>query len=442
MNLKHKKLIAAITGAAIISGGFVPMLSPLALAAASQSAPAANGQQTAAEVFATEAVITENNGATRRVVVNNAGKQTIAVALEKNIVDQLQQEANKGRQQWLLDPVKVVKANAAKYGFDAKQDSFTLIFKHYNNSAGTGKAYVLVGHGPAFYLVELSQPTGYGNNKIWQITSIKEAKVTEPNKPNKPDVGPGVTGLDYSKVIKWQQAVDAGRELWRLDPIKVAKNEGKNYGFSDKDKFTVIRKVSSSSLSRHGQTDVEVIHNGKKYTMILVKPFGGRDAIWTTYKVTGTAVTPGTPSGEQVLYSTSKYKNWQWNLPKYPQGTGVAAIYNYELQARSFQQQVPQAVLDKLNKVDLTNKVALVAYLGGTSSTNEIGIEKVTLKDNTLTVNVRTKSPKPGAPMTMDYVNPSAHVLVDRSIFETGKAINVTFIDQAGKVLGKMTLSL
>lgn len=463
MNLKHKKIIAAITGAAIISGGFVPTLFPSASAAIKwmdnkptqaqtnetgieKAALAADtfNKQPEEELVNTEAVITEANGNMQRVVVDNVGKQTVSVAVEKAIAEKLQQEADKGSQRWLLDPVSVVKNNAAKYGFDVKKDSFTLISQiNHSWTAGTGKAYVLVGHGNAFYLVELVQPTGSGSNKIWQITSIREAHVKQPQKPNKPDVGPGVIGLDYAKVIKWQQAVDAGRELWRLDPMLVAKNEGKAYGFSATDQFTIVRKLSSSSLSRHGQIDVEVIHNGKKYTMILVKPFGGRDAIWTTYKVTGTVIQPGTPIGDKVLYSTDKYKNWQWYLPEYPQGTGVAAMYSYDLQARAMnREQVPQSVINKLQNVDLTNKVALVAYLGGTSSSNSIGIEKVTLKGKDMTVNVRTKSPYVNAPMTQDYVYPSDYVLIDRSIFEAAGDVNVTFVDQNKKVLGKVKINL
>lgn len=464
MNNKHKKIIAAITGAAIISGGFIPTLFPQALAAfkwadnkpaqtqtittgtEEKSIPAVeNGAyQIEEEIINTEAVVTEPNGGMQRVVVDNIGPQTVAVAIEQVITEKLQQEADRGNQKWLLDPVSVVKNNAAKYGFDVKKDSFTLISQVYNNPAtGTGKAYVLVGHGKDFYLVELVQPTGSGNNKIWQIISIREAKVTQPQKPNKPDVGPGVEGLDYDRVIKWQQAVDAGRELWRLDPMQVAKKEGKSYGFDENDQYTIIRKLSSSSLSRHGQTDVEVIHNGKKYTMILVKPFGGRDAIWTTYKVTGTVIKPGTPIGDRVIYSTDKYKNWQWHLPQYPQGTGVAAIYSYELTARQMNlQQVPQPVIDKLRNVDLTNKVALVAYLGGTSSSNSIGIEKVILKGHDLIVKVRTKSPQVGAPATQDYVYPADYVLIDRSLFETAGNVNVTFVDQNEQVLGKIKINM
>lgn len=465
MNSKYKKLVIAITGAAFIAGGLAPVF-PHALAAikwdkklpqtqaaatpiAEEATPAAIAdllQETEdnEQIMNTEAVITESNDAVRRVVISSIGKQTAVAPIEQVIADKLQQEVERGNQQWLLDPVAVIKNNAGKYGFDAKKDSFTLISQAANSPSRTGKAYVLVGHSTAFYIVELVQPASSSHNKIWQIISIKEATVNQPQKPNKPDVGPGVEGLDYDRVIKWQQAVDAGRELWRLNPIEVAKNEGKNYGFSNKDQFTIIRKLNSSPLSRHGQIDVEVIHNDKKYTMILVKPFGGNDAIWTTYKVTGTVIKPGTPViSEKVLYSTDKYKNWQWFLPQYPQGTGVAAMYSYDLQAKSIKlQQVPQTVIDKLQNVDLTNKVALVAYLGGTSSSNNIGIEKVTVKGSDLTVTVRTRSPRIDAPMTMDYVNPSDYVLIDRKLFETTGDMNVTFIDQNKKVLGNIKISL
>ncbi len=463
MNAKHKKIIASLTGAAIISGGFAPILFPQAFAAVkwANNKPAQiqqdnekidvqpvvadeNSEITDERLTATEAEITEENGNIRRVIIDNPGEQSVAVLIETAIVEKLQQEVNSGSKLWLLDPVAVVKNNAEKYGFDSNKDSFTLLSQVYNSTAkGSGKAYVLVGHDATYYVVQLVQPARSGTNKIWQITSIQKAKVSTPLKPAKPDVGPGVEGLDYDRIIKWQQTVDAGHELWRLDPLQVAKNQGKNYGFSENDQFTIIRKLSSSSLSRHGQVDIAVTHNGKKYTMILVKPFGGSGAIWTTYKVTGTVIQPGTPVGEKVLFATDKYKNWQWHLPQYPQGTGVAAIYSYELQTkRLIQQQVPQPVVDKLQHVDLGDKIALVAYLGGTSSSNAIGIEKVTLKDNNLTVKVRTRSPQVGAPMTKDYVHPSDYVLIDRTVFKAVGETNVTFIDQNGKVIGKIKISL
>lgn len=466
MNIRLKRLIVATTGAAVLSGAFIPVSLPEPAAAAlkwvssgprqvlaaslEQSNPATVEVSAAPSATATaeelieqpaekvvvnsEVVVTDDKGEAKRVVVGNIGKETATVVVDATVVSQLQQAADSGKHLWLLDPVKVVKNDAAKYGFNAKTDTFTLISQI--SASNKSKAYVLVGHGSQYYLVELNQP---GGKKIWQIVSIREA--TAVTKPDKPVVGPGVVGLDYDKVIKWQQNVDEGRELWRLDPMEVAKREGKlYYGLGDKAQFTIVRKLSSSPIARHGQIDLKVSQNGKNYTMILVRPLGSDDgAIWTTYRVYETVVQPGKPS-DHVIFQTNAYKDWNWYKPQYPQGMGVAVVYSRQLQARA--QTVPQPVLDRLYNVNLTDKVALLAYLGGTSSRHDIGIEKVTVKGNQMTVNVRAKSPRLADPDTRDLVYPADFVLVDRSLFNVSGGMNVKFVDQNGKVLGKTTVTI
>lgn len=344
------------------------------------------------------------------------------------------------RSPWRSDPVSVVKNNAAKYGFNAKTDSFTLVSQTSVN--GKGKAYVLVGRKKDYYLVELTQRFGPAHKKTWQIVSVKE--VPTKTKPGKPDVGPGVVGLDYNKVIRWQQNVDAGRDVWRLDPMQVAKIEGSQfYGFRDHAEYRVIRRLNSSPIARHGQIDIAVIQNGKRYIMILVRPFGSdAGAIWTTYRVYEAEVAPEPPvrPSERVLFQTNKYKEWTWYKPQYPEDMGVAVVYARQMQMKA--QQIPQSVFDRLNQMDLTDKVALAAYLGGTSSRHGIGIERVAVKDNQMTVTVRAKSPRLNAPDTFDLVYPSDIVLVDRAVFSKTSPMNVTFIDQYGKVLGKTTVTL
>ncbi|MDU4961844.1 MAG: hypothetical protein E6X17_14415 [Sporomusaceae bacterium] len=460
MNLKLKKMIIAVTGSAFMLGGFTPLLVAPQLAAAMEQADPAQVEAVQSEATAEQAVtpeqqlaqtleetvankevdITDGSGTRQRLAIAGAGRQTAAEKFDRSAAEKLQKEVERGKSQWLLNPVDVVKNNAARYGFNVKQDSFNLISQVSVN--GRGKAYVLVGHGRQYYIVELTQPVGSGHKRIWQITSIREATVV--SKPAKPDVGSGVAGLDYNKVIKWQQNVDAGRELWRLDPLQVAKNEGKQYyGFSDKARYTVTRKLSSSPIARHGQIDIAVTQNGKTYTMILVRPFGSdKGAIWTTYRVYGTAQ-PVQPdqSKERVLFKTDKYKNWQWYKSEYPRDMGVAVIYGQQQQLRA-RQQMPSSVLDELNRIDLTDKVALTAYLGGVSSRHDIGIERVTVKGSQMTVTVRTKSPQRFAADTRDLTYPADFVLVDRSLFTSGKTMNVSFVDQNGKQLGKVAVTI
>lgn len=469
MKMNLKKMIVAVTGGAVIMGAFAPVFLSGQTAAAmkwasvtSNQAQAAAPEKIASEEAATEPVIvtpeqqieqtteeavvnaevavTDSKGDVQRVAIANTGKETMSVAVDRVAAEKLQQEVERGNYVWLLDPVDVVKYNAAKYGFNQRTDTFTLISQI--SVAGRGKAYVLVGHGNQYYLVELTQPVSSGHKRIWQIVSIKEVSVT--SKPGKPDTGSGVAGIDYNKVIKWQQNVDEGRELWRLDPMQVAKNEGKQYyGFRNNAQYTIIRKLNSSPICRHGQIDMEVIQNGKRYTMILVRPLGSDDgAIWTTYRVYETVVQPGKPEkpdSSQVIFQTNKYKQWKWYKPQYPQDMGVAVVYTRQMQMKA--QQMPQAVLDQLNNVDLTDKVALVAYLGQTSSRHDIGIEKVVVKDSQMIVTVRAKSPMLNAPDTRDLTSPSDFVLVDRSLFK-GNTMNVTFVDQNGKVLGKVPVTI
>lgn len=453
MNKRLKKLIAATIGTVVLAGAVIPVLpwEPTETALKWASSGISKAQAASLEqvnsadeelidqpaenvITNAEVVLTDDKGEAKRVVVGSVGKETAAAVVDTAVVNQLQQAVNSGKHLWLLDPVQVVKNNATKYGFNARKDTFTLISKI--SASSKSKAYVLVGHGSQYYLAELTQPSG---KRVWQIVSIREVAVV--TKPDKPVVRPGIEGLDYKKVIKWQQNVDEGRELWRLDPMQVAKKEGKQYyGLGDNAQFTIVRKLSSSAISRHGQIDLQVTQNGKNYTMTLVRPFGSDDgSIWTTYRVYEAVVQPGQPSSN-VVFQTNAYKNWHWYKQQYPQDMGVAVVYSRQLQAKA--QTVPQPVLDSLANVDLTDKVALLAYLGGTSSKHDIGIEKVTVKGNQMTVNVRAKSPRLTDPDTRDLTYPSDYVLVDRDLFNVSGGMNVKFVDQNGEVLGKTTVTI
>lgn len=263
------------------------------------------------------------------------------------------------------------------------------------------------------------------------------------NGQNKIDVGPGVANLDYAKVIKWQQNVDAGYERWRLDPMEVARREGKNYGFTDKDSFTIIKRLAKSELARHGEIHVKVTHNGKDYTMILVKPFGGGDAIWTTYRVIGqvkpTLVPPSQTDGK-TLFTTDKYAGWSWNKGTYLKDMAFATVVDYNSQLTQ-DKRIPEDVLKKVKDIDYTNKVVLFAYLGTAPSGGYgIGVEKVTMNANKMTVVVRTMSPRAGDAVTLAMTKPSDYVVLDKAIFDIWGGVDITFVDQKGQVLSKNKL--
>lgn len=383
-----------------------------------------------------EAVVIDKAGQTTRVAIADSSAPARSVPVDKRKAASLQDLADRGQQPWLLDPVLVVKNDAEKYGFSRQNDTFTLISRvHRGPGSGTGEAMVLVQQKEKFFLVRLIQPAGPGAGSIWQINSIQQVKVVA--RSGKPDVGPGVEGLDYSKVIKWQQNVDAGRELWRLDPLQVARNEGKNYGFTAQDTYTVVRKLSSSPIARHGEVDVQVIHQGKPYLMVLVKPFGGDGAIWTTYRVE--RATGGRPAPEpagRVLFSTDKLAGWDWYKGNYPRDMAFAVIDNYKARSQG-NFTIPGSILEQVKDIDYNNKVVLLAYLGTAGGADNIGIEKVTLQGNTVTVQVRTRSAKPGEMETKMLTHPSAYVAVDRTAVDIWGGTNFVFVDQQGRVLEK-----
>lgn len=407
--------------------------------AAAQTAEAESGDAAATVEASGEAAVTTADGTTARVIIEGAADETRVIKIDKGEAAKLQAEVVAGHQPWLLDPVQAVRKSAAEYGFSAAKDTFTLVSQLYKGErSGTGEAQVLVGHDGRFYLVKLIQPAGPGAHNIWQIAAVREVRAVV--RDQKPDVGPGVEGLDYDKVIKWQQAVDEGRDQWRLDPLEVAKREGKAYyGFSDADTFTVIRKHSATPIARHGQVDVAVKHGDKVYTMIIVRPFGGGGAIWTTYRVDKPDPVPQ-PSGK-VIFKTDRYDGWDWYKGDYPRDMAMTVIVGYAAQAEK-ESRIPAAVLARAKDVDYNEKVVLFAYLGSGGGADAIGIEKVTVAGNSMTVQVRTRSVKPGEMETKNLTTPSDFVAIDRKYIDVWGGVNVTFVDQYGQVLGKAKASV
>lgn len=459
MNNKLRRIASFAVGAAILTAATVPVLMPERVAAAAKWVKLRPSVSTDVEVQENDnssnvelttsveggavggVVVLTKDGESQRMVIEEMGNdKVVTVAVDKKLVEKRQQAVDAGEQTWLLDPVEVVRNDAEKYGFDGKRDSITLV-SPLEQTISADKKKVLVEHGTKYYVVELIQPAGSVGNKIWQIVSIKEVKTTPTHTHHKPDVGPGVEGLNYDKVIKWQQNVDEGRELWRLDPMQVAKIEGKNYGFTESDTFTIVKKVRSSAISRHGQIDIEVTHHGKKYTMILVKPFGGPGAIWTTYKAQVIENRPEEPAQTKVLFKTSKYQDWKFYNSQYPQDMFFATIVNSDGQL-TYDDRVSKSTINKFKGSEFNNKVILFANMGASSAQSAIGIEKVTLSGNDMTVYVHTKSPHPDQIITMNVIYPDDYVTIDRSIIQERGSVKITFVDQNGKVLSKNKLTI
>lgn len=73
------------------------------------------------------------------------------------------------------DPVEVVKASAARLGFDAKTDTFSLLSKT------ATQAVVSVRHGGAVYNVTLKLSKG---NAQWTVVAVSKVKNSGPESPN------------------------------------------------------------------------------------------------------------------------------------------------------------------------------------------------------------------------------------------------------------------
>lgn len=452
-----KKIASFAAGAAILTAATMPVFMPERVDAATKWVNLRPSISTETKVEANDnsndvelttpieedvvggVALLNKNGESQKIIIEEKGNEkAVAVAIDKELVAKRQQAVDAGEQTWLLDPVEVVRNDAEKYGFDAQNDSITLVSPLEQT---VGRKKVLVSHGTKYYVVELMQPTGSAGNKIWQIVSIREVSVTTTHTHHRPDVGLGVEGLNYDKVIRWQQNVDEGRELWRLDPMQVAKIEGENYGFTELDTFTIVKKQSSSAISRHGEIDFEVNHQGKKYSMILVKPFGGPDAIWTTYKAELIDNVPELPVKTKILFETSKYEDWKFYKSEYPQDMFFATIVNSDGQL-AYDNRVSENIINKFKSPEFNNKLILFANMGASSAKSDIGIEKVTLHGNTMTVYVHTKSPRPDEIITMNIIYPNDYVAIDSSILRERGTMNITFVDQNGKVLSKNKLTI
>jgi hypothetical protein len=305
-----------------------------------------------------------------------------------------------------------------------------------------GLQMLMPGHvNAASKLVDLKPSTDVQLQADTYFNKIELASAAQVHNNRKAYIGEGVKGLDYDKMTKWQENVDEGRELWRLDPMQVARVEGKKYGFTEKDGFYIVKMLSSSSISRYGEVDIEVMHQGKKHTMILVKPFAQRDTIWTTYKVDGTLLSSEESVKTKVLFKTNKYKDWKFYQSQYPQDMFFATIVNYDGKL-THDDRIAKDILNKFTGPKFTNKLILFANMGGSSAQSDIGIEKVTVSGKNMTVYVHTKSPRPDQFITANMIYPNDYVTIDRSMLEARGNMKITFVDQNGKVLSKNKLKL
>lgn len=91
----------------------------------------------------------------------------------------------------------------------------------------------------------------------------------------------GNVELDPAEVEARQARVDAGEDLWLLDPLEVAKREAPQFGFSDSATFHLISQKEAGEGSGTGEAIVQVVNNGNLYFIQLIQPNGpGENSIW------------------------------------------------------------------------------------------------------------------------------------------------------------------
>ncbi|MBM7865269.1 hypothetical protein GTO89_00615 [Heliobacterium gestii] len=90
-----------------------------------------------------------------------------------NNINDIENDAQQGQQQWRLDPLEVTRVDGIALGFEPEKDSFSLVSQ--SDDSGKSLAKVRVRHGKLDFLVELTQPAGNGHGHIWVIRSVATA---------------------------------------------------------------------------------------------------------------------------------------------------------------------------------------------------------------------------------------------------------------------------
>ena len=182
------------------------------------------------------------------------------------VMDFFQAQVDQGRMQWLTDPVEAARYLTTTYGFFG-WDEFVLLHRtDRGEGSGLGEALVRVRHGNSYYTVHMIQPRRQGEQGIWVVHDIRSRAVLTGRKPVDPDL-----------VRAWQEEVDGGANLWRLDPVDTVRRQGGQYGFDPySDEFSLI-DVNTGT----GRALVGVKHDGREYQVHLVQPVRrGERGVW------------------------------------------------------------------------------------------------------------------------------------------------------------------
>jgi hypothetical protein len=85
--------------------------------------------------------------------------------------------------------------------------------------------------------------------------------------------------LDAQRARYLQERVEDGQETWRLDPVEVAKRDGRMLGFTGADDFELVTLTPKSGSSGTAEAMVRATHGGQSYLLQLIQPVSA-DGIW------------------------------------------------------------------------------------------------------------------------------------------------------------------
>lgn len=436
---RYKRLMAALAGAAVVTSAMLPGI-PIARVHAAENT-AVTAPATVAEVPAaapaTEPTAVETPSvaqvaepaaksaaetpaaepaATAQPATEQTGDQKQSGQEERTQENRNQENRNQDRQQDRHNdeqnnaagsPVAAVKAAAAVYGFDARNDKFSL------QSQNSNEAVVLVrtDSGKTFK-VHLSQ--NHGN---WRVDSVKEV----------------VTG-------------GGGGVIRTGDPVDVVKDNAAIFGFNAaKDRFTLLSVNGGTAVVQvktSGQTfKVDLERNGGKWVITTIRGIGNerypatyRPASMYGYSTLGIATGP--VATEKTLYSNDSFVNWSWQESAYPTDMKLGVLVS---PPAATQTSIPGVIVDKVDSIDFGRQLVLYAHIGSVADRGYgIGIERVAQTGNDLTVTVRIKSPLANNDWSLTKTNDV--IPIDRLALNFTYPIHINFVDQDGVSLSSYTL--
>ena len=388
---KYKRLVIALAGAAVITSALLPGL-PFSKAHAAENTTISAPSPDTATSLPTEG--------------QHADTKDTTEATKENAKNRDRDQERHAEQQ-SASPLAAVKAAATAYGFDARQDSFSLQWQ----SSTEAVVMVRTDNGKTFK-VRLSMAAG--NWKIDNVTTV-------------------ITGGHGDDVIHLS------------DPVDVVKANAATFGFdTSNDRFTLLSITGSKAIVQvktSGQTfKVDLEKGGDKWIVTTIRGIGNsnypatyRPASLYGYRTLGAVTT--IPA--RTLYSNTTFTDWTWHESNYPADMQVGILLSKPESAAIAD--IPAIIVDKVEPIDFERQLVLYTHIGSVDSKGYgIGIEKVVQTGNDLTVTIRMKSPLDNhrlAPTITNDVIP-----LDRLTLNFNNPIHIQFVDQNGTTLSNYTL--